>query len=76
MHEIGFLTRFMPEFGHISLLIQHDLYHHYTVDEHTLKAVEALDELYASQDKQRAHLRSIFVFDQAHRLVQDTASFF
>src|SRR6266566_2998116 len=60
MHEIGFLSRFLPEFGHISLLIQHDLYHHYTVDEHTLKAVEALDELYASHDKQRAHLRAIF----------------
>jgi [protein-PII] uridylyltransferase len=60
MHEVGFLARFVPEFGRISLLIQHDLYHHYTVDEHTLKAVEALDELYASQDKQRAHLRTIF----------------
>jgi len=60
MHEIGFLARFVPEFARISLLIQHDLYHHYTVDEHTLKAVEALDELYASQDKQRAHLRAIF----------------
>jgi [protein-PII] uridylyltransferase len=60
MHEIGFLARYVPEFGRISLLIQHDLYHHYTVDEHTLKAVEALDELYASQDKQRAHLRIIF----------------
>jgi [protein-PII] uridylyltransferase len=60
MHEIGFLSRFVPEFGRVSLLIQHDLYHHYTVDEHTLKAVEALDELYASQDKQRAHLRPIF----------------
>lgn len=60
MHEIGFLARFVPEFGRISLLIQHDLYHHYTVDEHTLKAVEALDELHASQDKQRAHLRTIF----------------
>jgi [protein-PII] uridylyltransferase len=60
MHEIGFLARFVPEFGRISLLIQHDLYHHYTVDEHTLKALEALDELHASQDKQRAHLRSVF----------------
>ena len=60
MHEAGFLTRFVPEFGRISLLIQHDLYHHYTVDEHTLKAVEALDELHTSQDKQRAHLRIIF----------------
>jgi len=60
MHEIGFLTRFVPEFRRISLLIQHDLYHHYTADEHTLRAVEALDELYASQDKQRAHLRAVF----------------
>ena len=60
MHDVGFLARFMPEFERISLLIQHDLYHHYTVDEHTLKAVEALDELHASQDKQRAHLRIIF----------------
>ena len=60
MHQVGFLARFVPEFGRISLLIQHDLYHHYTVDEHTLKAVEALDELHASQDKQRAHLRIIF----------------
>jgi len=60
MHEVGFLARFIPEFARISLLIQHDLYHHYSVDEHTLKALEALDELYASQDKQRSHLRSIF----------------
>src|SRR5258705_1038995 len=60
MHEIGFLTRFVPEFRHISLLIQHDLYHHYRADEHTLRAVEALDELYASQDNQRAHLRAVF----------------
>ncbi|MCM3905335.1 MAG: [protein-PII] uridylyltransferase [Pyrinomonadaceae bacterium] len=60
MHEVGFLGRFMPEFERISLLIQHDLYHHYTVDEHTLKAVEVLDELHVNQDKQRAHLRIIF----------------
>ena len=47
MHEVGLLGRYLPEFGRISLLIQHDLYHHYTVDEHTLRAIDALDELSA-----------------------------
>jgi [protein-PII] uridylyltransferase len=59
MHETGFLGRYIPEWGHISLLIQHDLYHHYTVDEHTLIAIDALDELDNSQDRQRSHFRSI-----------------
>ena len=30
MHDVGLLSRYLPEFGRISLLIQHDLYHHYT----------------------------------------------
>jgi [protein-PII] uridylyltransferase len=60
MHEVGFLSRFLPEFGRINLLIQHDLYHHYTVDEHTLRCLEKLDELHDTQDKAHAHLRLIF----------------
>jgi len=60
MHQVGFLGRYLPEFGRISLLIQHDLYHHYTIDEHTLRVVEALDELNNSEDTRRANLRSIF----------------
>jgi [protein-PII] uridylyltransferase len=60
MHEVGFLGRYLPEFARISLLIQHDLYHHYTIDEHTLKVVEALDELNNSKDRRRAQLRAVF----------------
>ncbi|HJP92311.1 MAG TPA: [protein-PII] uridylyltransferase [Pyrinomonadaceae bacterium] len=59
-HQVGFLGRYLPEFGRISLLIQHDLYHHYTIDEHTLRVVEALDELNNSEDGRRANLRSVF----------------
>ena len=60
MNEVGFLRRYLPEFGRISLLIQHDLYHHYTIDEHTLKAIEALDELHLGEDLARAPLRTVF----------------
>ncbi len=51
MHDTGFLGRFLPEFGRITFLVQHDLYHKYTIDEHTLKAVEALDRTIAGEAK-------------------------
>ena len=50
MHETGVLARLMPEWGRITFLVQHDFFHKYTVDEHTLKAIDALDALAAGQD--------------------------
>src|SRR5262249_50613893 len=50
MHETGFLARFLPEFARITFLVQHDLFHRYTVDEHTIKAVEALDAIATGED--------------------------
>ncbi len=45
LHEIGFLERIIPEFGKITGLMQFDLYHKFTVDEHTLLAVKNLEAL-------------------------------
>ncbi len=45
LHETGILGRLLPEWARISLLVQHDHFHRYTVDEHTLRALEALDEV-------------------------------
>jgi [protein-PII] uridylyltransferase len=60
MHEFGFLGKYLPEFGRITCLVQHDLYHRYTIDEHTLRAIEALDELANSRSRTVERYRELY----------------
>ena len=39
MNEAGVFGRFVPEFGRVVALMQFNMYHHYTVDEHLIRAV-------------------------------------
>ncbi|ACT60765.1 [protein-PII] uridylyltransferase [Hirschia baltica] len=45
MNETGVLGHFLPEFGRIVGQTQFNMYHHYTVDEHTIRAVEAMNDI-------------------------------
>ena len=45
MNEAGVLGRFMPEFGRIVGQMQFNMYHAYTTDEHTLRAVGAIADI-------------------------------
>ena len=61
MHDLNFLGKFMPEFGRITCLVQHDLYHRYTVDEHTLRAIETLDHLANSGGEALERYRNVYI---------------
>ncbi|HVI28826.1 [protein-PII] uridylyltransferase [Hansschlegelia sp.] len=49
MNETGVLGRFIPDFGRIVAMMQFNMYHHYTVDEHLLRAIGVLSEIDARE---------------------------
>ena len=45
MNESGVIGKFLPDFGRIVAMMQFDMYHSYTVDEHTIQAVGILHDI-------------------------------
>ena len=45
MHSLNLLSHAVPEFEAVNLLVLRDLYHRYTVDEHTFLAIDVLHKL-------------------------------
>ena len=60
MHRIGFLGRYLPEFGALDCLVQHEFFHRYTADEHTLRCIEELDKLIGNTNPSLDIFRRIF----------------
>lgn len=60
LHDCGVLGRLIPEFGALSFLAVYELYHAYTVDEHTLHAIRNLLALKNTKYKSLEHLSFIF----------------
>ncbi|WP_102109479.1 [protein-PII] uridylyltransferase [Oceaniglobus roseus] len=45
MNELGVLAAFLPEFEPIVAMMQFNMYHHFTVDEHTIQCIGALSQI-------------------------------
>jgi [protein-PII] uridylyltransferase len=45
LNEAGVFGRFVPDFGKVNAQMQFDMYHHYTVDEHTIRAIGLLAKI-------------------------------
>ncbi|WP_448665217.1 [protein-PII] uridylyltransferase [Sphingomonas sp. CJ20] len=63
MNEAGVFGRFVPDFGRVVAQMQFDMYHHYTVDEHSIRAIGLLNQI-EKGDLQEDHPLATGIFRQ------------
>jgi len=69
LNEAGVLGRFVPDFGRVVAQMQYNMYHHYTVDEHTLFAIGILHKIEQGLLKEQAPIASEVVHKVLSRRV-------
>jgi len=60
MNETGVLGRFVPAFGKVVAMMQFNMYHHYTVDEHLLRCIGILSDIERGTDKDTPLAHELF----------------
>ncbi len=69
MSEAGVFGRFIPDFGRVVAQMQYDMYHHYTVDEHTIRAIGLLAQIEAGKLKAEHPLSTAIIRQLVSRRV-------
>ncbi|MFM5949467.1 MAG: [protein-PII] uridylyltransferase [Novosphingobium sp.] len=66
-NEAGVFGRFVPDFGRVNAQMQFDMYHHYTVDEHTIRAIGLMSRIEKGEMKADHPLATAIVHKVVNR---------
>jgi [protein-PII] uridylyltransferase len=69
MNEAGVFGRFVPDFGRVVAKMQYDMYHHYTVDEHSIRAIGLVSRIEKGELREEHPLSSAVVHQLLSRRV-------
>ena len=69
MNEAGVLERFIPPFRRIVAMMQFNMYHHYTVDEHLILTVDMLTQVEQGLSKDQLPLSHLLIHQVQNRKV-------
>ena len=75
MNEAGVLGRFVPEFGKVVSMMQYNMYHHFTVDEHLVRTVGEMSAIEHRTDADALPLSTKLVMQIHNRRVLYVAAF-
>ena len=75
MNEAGLLGRFIPDYGKVVSMMQFNMYHHYTVDEHLLRTVGELTAIEQGELKEMLPLSTKIVGSIQNRRALYVAAF-
>ncbi len=72
MHELGVLGVFIPEFQGLTCLVQHEYYHRYTADVHTLNTIKELDLVFTDPSRIASQYRDALEEESDRSLIYIT----